>query len=186
MATQHRSSEPTAARPWRGAELRRKAALRKKKGAKHVHRSRNDHRDPCRHRRLHDDAAKQGIAASPARIEAPLLAKLAQVRPRNRCTPATAAGEWHERRHTIMGTGSSGLSIFLIAVGAILYFAVSTSVSGLNLDTVGVILMIVGALGLVVSLISLGATRARVGRTTVVQGTTPVQTGTTVVQEGGR
>jgi hypothetical protein len=44
-----------------------------------------------------------------------------------------------------------GTSIFLIAVGAILKFAVHTSVSGLSLQTVGVILMVVGALGLVLS-----------------------------------
>ena len=42
---------------------------------------------------------------------------------------------------------ASGISIFLIAVGAILYFAVIKVVDGLNLDTVGVILMIVGASG---------------------------------------
>lgn len=44
-----------------------------------------------------------------------------------------------------------GTSIFLIAVGAILKFAVHTSISGLSLQTVGVILMIVGILGLVLS-----------------------------------
>jgi hypothetical protein len=64
---------------------------------------------------------------------------------------------------------ASGISIFLIAVGAILYFAVTKVVDGLNLGAVGVILMIVGGLGLVVSLITLGMTRARVGRTTVLQ-----------------
>ena len=82
-----------------------------------------------------------------------------------------------------MGTG---ISIFLIAVGAILYFAVSTSVSGLSLDTVGVILMIVGAGGLVVSLAMLATDRSRQGRTTVVSGTTPVQGRTTVVEESPR
>jgi hypothetical protein len=46
-----------------------------------------------------------------------------------------------------------GVSIFLIAVGAILTWAVNSSVSGLELDTIGVILMIVGALGLVLSMI---------------------------------
>lgn len=45
-----------------------------------------------------------------------------------------------------------GVGIFLIAVGAILAFAVNTTVSGISLVTVGVILMIVGALGLVVDL----------------------------------
>ena len=46
-----------------------------------------------------------------------------------------------------------GVSIFLIAVGAILTWAVNASVSGLELNTIGVILMVVGALGLVLSMI---------------------------------
>ena len=45
-----------------------------------------------------------------------------------------------------------GTSIFLIAFGAILYFAVNADVSGLEISTVGLILMICGALGLVISL----------------------------------
>ncbi len=45
-----------------------------------------------------------------------------------------------------------GTSIFLIALGAILKFAVTASVSGIELATVGVILMVVGALGLLLSL----------------------------------
>jgi Domain of unknown function (DUF6458) len=80
----------------------------------------------------------------------------------------------------------SGISVFLIAVGAILYFAVSKVVDGLNVGAVGVILMIVGGLGLVVSLIVLAMNRTRDTHTTVVQGTTPVQAGTTVLQDGGR
>jgi hypothetical protein len=54
---------------------------------------------------------------------------------------------------------SIGGSILLIAVGAILKFAVNVSVSGVNLQTVGVILMIVGVLGLVLSLIFLAPWR---------------------------
>ncbi len=53
-----------------------------------------------------------------------------------------------------MGMGM-GTSIFFIALGAILKFAVTASVSGIDLATVGVILMVVGILGLVISLISL-------------------------------
>jgi hypothetical protein len=45
-----------------------------------------------------------------------------------------------------------GTSLFLVALGAILYFAVSASVSGISLATVGLILMIVGGIGLLVSL----------------------------------
>lgn len=48
-----------------------------------------------------------------------------------------------------------GTSILLIAVGAILKFAVTTSVSGIELATVGVILMVVGIIGLLISLMML-------------------------------
>jgi uncharacterized membrane protein len=60
-----------------------------------------------------------------------------------------------------------GTSIVLIAVGAILKFAVTASVSGLSLATVGVILMIVGAVGLLISLLFLSSLRDR--RATVVE-----------------
>jgi hypothetical protein len=57
-----------------------------------------------------------------------------------------------------------GTSIFLIAVGAILYFAVNADISGLEISTVGLILMIVGILGLVISLYLMSvATRRRPG-----------------------
>ena len=46
-----------------------------------------------------------------------------------------------------------GVSLFLIALGAVLTFATDVSLSGLSLDVVGVILMVVGALGLVLSMI---------------------------------
>jgi hypothetical protein len=46
-----------------------------------------------------------------------------------------------------------GVSLFLIAVGAILTWAVNATVSGLELTTIGVILMVVGVVGLVLSLI---------------------------------
>jgi len=52
-----------------------------------------------------------------------------------------------------------GVSIFLIALGAILVFATDVSVSGLSLDAVGVILMVVGALGLVMTLLVWGPRR---------------------------
>ena len=60
-----------------------------------------------------------------------------------------------------------GVSIFLIALGAILAFAVNVSVSGLELSTIGFILMVVGAIGLVASLIMFGPGVA--GRRTVVE-----------------
>lgn len=46
-----------------------------------------------------------------------------------------------------------GVSIFLIALGAILTFAVNTHPSGLNIHVVGVILMCVGLAGILLSLI---------------------------------
>ena len=45
-----------------------------------------------------------------------------------------------------------GTSVFLIAVGAVLAFAVNTTVQGINLIAVGWILMAVGALGILLSL----------------------------------
>ncbi len=48
-----------------------------------------------------------------------------------------------------------GTSIFLIALGAILKFAVTATVSGIELATVGTILIVVGIIGLVVSLVFL-------------------------------
>ncbi|HEX4761130.1 MAG TPA: DUF6458 family protein [Thermoleophilaceae bacterium] len=44
------------------------------------------------------------------------------------------------------------MSIFLIALGAILRYAVTVSISGIELQTVGLILMIVGIIGLVITL----------------------------------
>jgi hypothetical protein len=41
----------------------------------------------------------------------------------------------------------------LIAVGAILTFAINASVSGIDIATVGIILMIVGVVGLLISLL---------------------------------
>jgi hypothetical protein len=46
-----------------------------------------------------------------------------------------------------------GTSLLLIAVGAILRFAVNVTTSGFNIQTIGVILMIVGVVGLILSLL---------------------------------
>ena len=58
-----------------------------------------------------------------------------------------------------------GVAVLLIAVGAILTFAVHATASGFNIHTVGIILMIAGALGLVVVLTVFAPRR----RTTVVE-----------------
>jgi hypothetical protein len=46
-----------------------------------------------------------------------------------------------------------GTSIVLIAVGAVLKYAVTAHVSGIDIQTVGTILLLVGILGLILSLI---------------------------------
>jgi hypothetical protein len=43
------------------------------------------------------------------------------------------------------------MSIFLIAAGAILRYAITITISGVELQTVGLILMIVGIIGLVIT-----------------------------------
>ncbi|GAB3461615.1 DUF6458 family protein [Kineococcus endophyticus] len=68
-----------------------------------------------------------------------------------------------------------GTSIFLLAVGAILTFAVTYSVAGVDLQTVGVILMVIGVLGIV---LEFAMFRPRTQRTTSVTTADPVS-GTT-------
>lgn len=46
-----------------------------------------------------------------------------------------------------------GVSLILIAVGAVLAFAVHVTTSGFNVNTVGYILLVVGAIGALISLI---------------------------------
>jgi hypothetical protein len=54
-----------------------------------------------------------------------------------------------------------GGSLVLIAVGAVLSFAVSDRIEGVDLYTAGLIFMVVGALGLLISLIVSGQRRDR-------------------------
>jgi membrane protein implicated in regulation of membrane protease activity len=56
---------------------------------------------------------------------------------------------------------TTGGSVFLIAVGAILRYAVTATVSGISIQTIGLILMLAGILGLVLSLLYLFAWRPR-------------------------
>jgi len=51
-----------------------------------------------------------------------------------------------------MGYGGIGFGIFLVALGAILRYAVTAEVAGLDIGTVGVILMIAGAVLFLLSL----------------------------------
>jgi hypothetical protein len=66
-----------------------------------------------------------------------------------------------------------GTSIFLIAAGAILYFAVDANVSGLDISTVGLILMICGGLGLLISLFLFSSYRRTPAERTVVRDREP-------------
>jgi len=66
-----------------------------------------------------------------------------------------------------------GVSIVLIAAGAILTWAVTATVSGVDIQTVGVILLIVGLVGLVLSMIfwsSWGGVSGGRRRTTIEEG----------------
>jgi hypothetical protein len=65
-----------------------------------------------------------------------------------------------------------GTSLVLIAIGAILKFAITWSTSGINLSNVGVILMVVGLVGLIISLVMASTAR----RSTVAGQGTTVQT----------
>lgn len=52
-----------------------------------------------------------------------------------------------------MRTGGIGGSLFLVALGAILYWAVTVEAEGFDLNMIGLILMIVGVVGLILTLI---------------------------------
>lgn len=52
-----------------------------------------------------------------------------------------------------MRTGGIGGSLFLVALGAILYWAVTVEVEGFDLNMIGLILMIVGVVGLILTMI---------------------------------
>jgi hypothetical protein len=53
-------------------------------------------------------------------------------------------------------------SLFLIAVGAILKFAITKHVEGVDIHAVGVILMVVGGVGLVLGLFLMARGRATI------------------------
>jgi hypothetical protein len=61
-----------------------------------------------------------------------------------------------------------GTALVLIAIGAILYWAVDVDANGFNINTIGVILMVVGIVGLLISLF-LASSMHRRGDGTVVR-----------------
>lgn len=66
-----------------------------------------------------------------------------------------------------------GVSIFLIAVGAVLRFAVSVTARGFSIHTIGVILMVVGAIGLLLALLWTTIWAGRRDRATYVERDVP-------------
>jgi hypothetical protein len=68
------------------------------------------------------------------------------------------------RRATTLAAMRIGSSLFLIAVGAILYFAVTATLVGIDIQTVGLILMVIGVIGFVLSLVFRDRTSAVSGR----------------------
>jgi hypothetical protein len=57
-----------------------------------------------------------------------------------------------------------GASLFMLAAGAILAFAVDFTLAGIDIYVVGIILMVVGGLGLILSLVFMSGQRRRVVR----------------------
>jgi hypothetical protein len=77
-----------------------------------------------------------------------------------------------------------GVSLILIAAGAILTWAVTATVSGVDVNTVGVILMVIGIAGLILSLMFWSSWGGFGGsRTTVVDERAPAARRRTVVQD---
>jgi len=71
---------------------------------------------------------------------------------------------------------SIAASVFLAAVGAILYFAVNDSeISGIDLQTVGLILMIAGAVGFLLTMLLEFGGRSRRTERIVERGGVPVE-----------
>ena len=62
-----------------------------------------------------------------------------------------------------MGLKGMVISIVAFAVGAVMYFAVTTQGNGFRVSTVGVILMVVGGVGLFVSAIVFGVSSRPTG-----------------------
>ena len=62
-----------------------------------------------------------------------------------------------------------GTSLVLIAIGAILRFAVTVSTKGFNIHTVGVILLIIGVIGLILSLFWMSVWSRRRDRAVVAE-----------------
>lgn len=68
-----------------------------------------------------------------------------------------------------------GVGLVFVAVGAVLTFAVNTAVSGVNIHTIGIILMAVGVVGVIIEL-AVFAPRRRTVTTYSAQSVMPAST----------
>jgi hypothetical protein len=91
---------------------------------------------------------------------------------------------FHTRDHVPQGEEHHmgiGINIFLIAVGAILAFAVEATVAGLDITVVGYILMAAGAVGLILTLVVFAPRRRRT--VTQTSGTRPASESSTATTD---
>lgn len=119
-------------------------------------------------------SASSRPATCPLIIEFSLVADT-EVAGTDRCQADRASSASRHSRDERRLCGQSdlmyiGTSIFLIALGAILKYAVTFTVAGISIQTVGLILMIVGVVGLVASLLYPLADRRRHDRRTGQRG----------------
>jgi hypothetical protein len=75
--------------------------------------------------------------------------------------PGSQDGPFYRRTGREVSALGVGTSLFLIAVGAVLRFAVSICAHGLSFHTIGVILMIAGVVGLLISFLGIQILRHR-------------------------
>ena len=76
-----------------------------------------------------------------------------------------------------------GVSLILIAVGAVLAFAVHVSTSGFNVNTIGYILLVVGIVGVLISMMFWSSWGGFGSRTTVAEGPATPRRRTTVEED---
>ena len=62
-----------------------------------------------------------------------------------------------------------GASLFLVAAGAILFWAVTADAEGIDLNLVGLILMVTGVVGLLLTLVLTTSTTASDDHTTIIE-----------------
>lgn len=76
---------------------------------------------------------------------------------------------WDTLKGEHLRNGGIGGSLFLVALGAILYWAVNVEAEGFSINTIGLILLIVGVVGLVLTLIMTASTTESDRDVTIVE-----------------